>query len=59
MFSHTDAKVPEEHNLEETTKKLATKRAIKQKDKWQIKEEQYYSISCEGKAVTVSCVVRI
>jgi len=33
MFSHTDTKVPEEHNLEETTKKLATKRDIKQEDK--------------------------
>lgn len=59
MFSHTDTEVPEEHNLEETTKKLPTKRTIKQKDKWQIKEEWYYSISNEGKANTKSCAVRI
>lgn len=59
MFSPTDTEVPEEHNLEGTTKKLATKRTIKQKDKWQIKEEQYYSILNEGKANTKSCAVRI
>lgn len=59
MFSHTDTEVPEEHNLEETTKKLSTKRTIKQTDKWQIKEEQYYSILNEGKANTKSCAVRI
>lgn len=59
MFSQTDTEAPEEHNLEETTKKLSTKRTIKQKDKWQIKEEQYYSISNEGKANIKSWAVRI